>query len=91
MDGIVGKTYQTNYLPPCQKVDISRHKLSQNDNFVSKYPSLVPAILKPLFSGPHDSDFPADPDLGPGPVIQLGLDLICTQNQSGLERPLGLQ
>ena len=28
------------------------------------------------FSGPPDSDFPADPDFGPGPVIQLGLDLL---------------
>ena len=31
MDGIVGKTYQTyNSLPPCQEIDISCHKLSQN-------------------------------------------------------------
>ena len=29
MDGIVGKTYQTyNSLPPCQEIDMSRHKLS---------------------------------------------------------------
>ena len=50
MDGIVGKTYQTyNSLPPCQEIDISFHKLSQNDNFVSKYPSSVAAILKLCF------------------------------------------
>ena len=42
MDGIVGKTYQTyNSLPPCQEIDISCHKLSQNGDFVSKYPSSV--------------------------------------------------
>ena len=28
------------------------------------------------FSGPRDSDFPADPDFRPGTVIQLGLDLV---------------
>ena len=33
-DGIVGKTYQTyNSLPPCQEIDISCHKLGQNDDF----------------------------------------------------------
>ena len=48
--GIVGKTYQTyNFLPPCQEIDISRHKLNQNDNFVSKYPSSVATILKTCF------------------------------------------
>ena len=37
MDDIVGKTYQTyNSLPPCQEIDISCHKLSQNDDFVSR-------------------------------------------------------
>ena len=37
MDGIVGKTYQTyNSLLPCQEIDISCHKLSQNGDFVSK-------------------------------------------------------
>ena len=47
---IVGKTYQTfNSLPPCQEIVISRHKLSQNDNFVSKYPSSAAAILKLRF------------------------------------------
>ena len=52
MDGIVGKTYQTyNSLPPCQEIDISYHKLSQNDNFVSRYPSSVATILKLLFLG----------------------------------------
>ena len=50
MDGIVGKTYQTYHsLPRCQEIDISCHKLSQNDNFVSKYPSSVTAILKLCF------------------------------------------
>ena len=78
MDGIVGKTYQTyNSLPPCQEIDISCHKLSQNGDFVSKYPSSVAAILKPSFRDhAHDSDFPAGSDFGPRPVIQLGLDLL---------------
>ena len=78
MDGIVGKTYQTyNSLPPCQEIDISCHKLSQNGDFVSKYPSSFAAIfIETQFSGPRDSDFPAGSDFGPGPVIQLGLDLI---------------
>ena len=70
MDGIVGKTlYNQTYnsLPPCQEIDISCHKLSQNDDFVSKCLSSVAAILKPRFRGPRDSDFPADPDFGPGP------------------------
>ena len=34
IDGIVGKTYQTyNSLLPCQEIDITCHKLSQNDNY----------------------------------------------------------
>ena len=71
MDGIVGKTYQTyNYLPPRQEIDISCHKLSQNDYFLRKYPSSVAAIGKLRFSGPGDPDFPADPDFGSGPTIQ---------------------
>ena len=50
MDGIVGKTHQTyNYLRPCQEIDISCHKLGQNDDFVSKYPSSAAAILKLRF------------------------------------------
>ena len=50
MDGIVGKTYQIyNSLAPCQEIDIPIHKLSQNGDFVSKYPSSVAAILKPSF------------------------------------------
>ena len=65
--------YQTyNSLPLCQEIDISSHKLNQNDYFESKYPSLVTTILK-LFPEPCDSDFLADPDSGPGPAIQLGL------------------
>ena len=32
--------------------------------------------LETPFSGPRDSDFPAGSDFGPGPVIQLGLDLV---------------
>ena len=68
MDGIVGKTYQTyNSLPPCQEIDISCHKLSQNGDFVSKYPSSVAAILKPSFRDHVTPIFQ--------PVIQLGLDL----------------
>ena len=57
-----------------KEIDISCHKLCQNDNFVSKYPSSVAAILKLCFMS-CDPDFPANPDFGPGPVIQLGLDL----------------
>ena len=50
MDGIVGKTCQTyNYLPPCQEIDISCHKLSHDGDFVSKYPSSAAAILKLRF------------------------------------------
>ena len=50
MDGIVGKRYQTyNSLLPCQEIDISCHKLSQNGDFVSKYPSSAAAILKLVF------------------------------------------
>ena len=47
MDGIVGQTDQTyNSLRPCQEIGISCHKLGQNDDFVSKYPSSAAAILK---------------------------------------------
>ena len=75
MDGIVGKTYQTyNSLPPCQEIDISCHKLSQNDNFVSKYRSLVAAILKPRFRDHVTPIFQPTPISDP--VIQLGLDLV---------------
>ena len=50
MDGIVGKRYQTyNSLLLCQEIDISCHKLSQNGDFVSKYPSSAAAILKLRF------------------------------------------
>ena len=50
MDGIVGKTYQTyNSLFPCQEIDISFHKLSQNGDFVNKFPSSAAAILKLRF------------------------------------------
>ena len=77
MDGIVGKTYKTyNSLPPCQEIDISCHKLSQNDNFVSKISEFGCRHLETPFSGPRDPDFPADPNFGSGPVIQLGLDLV---------------
>ena len=83
MDGIVGKTYQTyNYLHPCQEIDIC-HKLSQSENFVTKYPSSVAAILKFRFRDrPRDPDFPVDPDFGPGPVIQLGLGLCSGRKAS---------
>ena len=70
MDGIVGKTYQTyNSLLPCQEIDISCHKLSQNGR----------RHLETPFSGPRDSDFLAGPDFGPGPAIWLGLDLHTTE------------
>ena len=68
MDGIVDKTYQTyNSLPPCQEIDISRHKLNQNDNFVSKYPSSVAAILKPRFRDHVTPIFQPTPIKDPGP------------------------
>ena len=67
-DGIVGKTYQTYYsLPPCQEIVISRHKLSQNDNFVSKYPTSVAAILKPRFRDHVTPIFQPTPISEPGP------------------------
>ena len=68
MDGIVAKTYQTyNSLPPCQEIDISRHKLSQNDNFVSKYLCSVAAILKPRFRDRMTPIFQPTPISDPGP------------------------
>ena len=68
MGGIVGKTYQTySSLPPCQEIDISRHKLSQNDNFVSNYPSLVAAVLKPHFRDHMTPIFQPTPIWDPGP------------------------
>ena len=68
MDGIVGKTYQTyNSLPPCQEIDISRYKLSQNENFVSKYPSSVAAILKLRFRDRVTPIFQPTPISDPGP------------------------
>ena len=68
MDGIVGKTYQTyNSLPPCQEIDISCHKLSQNGDFVSKYPSSVAAILKPSFWDHMTQIFQPAPISDPGP------------------------
>ena len=64
----VGKTYQTyNSLPPCQEIVTSRHKLSQNDNFVSKYPSSVTAILKPRFRDHLTPIFQPTPISEPGP------------------------
>ena len=64
MDGIVGKTYKTyNSLPPCQEIDISCHKLSQNDDFVS---SSVAAILKPRFRD-H-----VTPIFQPTPISDMG-------------------
>ena len=68
MDGIVGKTNQTyNSLPPCQEIDISCHKLSQNGDFVSKYPSSVAAILKPSFRDHMTQIFQPAPISDPGP------------------------
>ena len=71
MDGIVGKTYQTyNSLPPCQVIDISCLKLSmlsQNDNFVSKYPNSVAAILKLRFQDHVTPIFQPTPISDPGP------------------------
>ena len=42
-------------------------KLSQNDNFVSKYPSLVAAILKPCFRDHVTPIFQPTPISDPGP------------------------
>ena len=68
MDGIVGKTYQIyNSLPPCQEIDISCHKLSQNGDFVSKYPNLVAAILKLRFRDHVTPIFQQAPISDPGP------------------------
>ena len=68
MDGIVGKTYQTyNSLRPCQEIDISCHKLGQNDDFVSKYPSLAAAILKLRFREHVTPIFQPVPISDPGP------------------------
>ena len=68
MDGIVGKTYQTyNSLRPCQEIDISRHKLSQNDNFVSKYPSSAADILKLRLRDHVTPIFQPVPISDPGP------------------------
>ena len=53
MDGIVGWTHQTyNSLPPCQEIDISCYKLSQNDDFVSKQVNIrvrSPPSWNPVF------------------------------------------
>ena len=68
MGGIVGKTYQIySSLPPCQEIDISCHKLNQNGDFVSKYPSSVAAILKLRFRDHVTPIFQLAPisDLGP--------------------------
>ena len=68
MDGIVDKTYFTyNSLPPCQEINISCHKLSQNDDFVSKYPSSVAVILKPRFRDHVTPIFQPAPISDPGP------------------------
>ena len=68
MDGNVGKTYQTyNSLPLCQEIDISCHKLGQNDDFVSKYPSWVAAILKPRFRDHMTQIFQPTPISEPSP------------------------
>ena len=68
MDGIVGTTYQTyNSLPPCQEIDVSCHNLGENDDFVSKYPSSVAAILKPRFRDHVTPIFQPTPISEPGP------------------------
>ena len=68
MDDIVGKTYQTyNSLPPWQEIVISRDKLIQNDNFVSKYPSSAAAILKLRFRDHVTTIFQPVPISDPGP------------------------
>ena len=46
---------------------MSRHKLSQNDNFVSEYPSSVAAILKPRFRDHVTPIFQPTPISDPGP------------------------
>ena len=63
-----GKTYQTyNSLSPCQEIDISCHKLCQNGDFVSKYPSSVAAIVKLRFRDHVTPIFQPAPILDPGP------------------------
>ena len=67
---IVGKTYLTyNSFPPCQEIDISCHKISQNGHFVSKYPSSVTGIscFGPMW--PQNPSWPRSQltsDSGPG-------------------------
>ena len=87
MDGIVGKTYQTyNSLPSCQEIDISRHKLTQNDNFVSKYPSSVAAILKPRCLDHMTPIFQPTPISDPGPqsswasLFNMGIPLLVRRH-----------
>ena len=63
-----GKTYQTyNSLPPCQEIDISRHKLCQNDSCASKYPISVAAILKLRLRDHVTPNFQPTPISDPGP------------------------
>ena len=87
MDGIVGKTYQTYHsLPSCQEIDISRHKLTQNDNFVSKYPSSVAAILKPRCLDHMTPIFQPTPISDPGPqsswasLFNMGIPLLVRRH-----------
>ena len=67
---IVGKTYLTyNSFPPCQEIDISCHKISQNGHFVSKFPSSVTGIscFGPMW--PQNPSWPRSQltsDSGPG-------------------------
>ena len=56
-----------NYLPPYQEIDISCYKLSQNDNFVSKYPSSVATIWKLRFR------YHLTPIFQPTPISDPGL------------------
>ena len=50
-----------------EEIYISCHKLNQNDNFVSKYPSSVAAILKLRFRDHVTPIFQPTPISDPGP------------------------
>ena len=66
-------------MPPCHEIDISCHKLSQSDKFVSKYPSSVAAILKLRFRDHMTPIFHPTPILGPGPQSSWALTWSSTR------------
>ena len=65
--GKVEKKYTKSFHAGLKEINISCHKLSQNDDFVSKYPSSVAAILKPRFLDHVTPIFQLVPISGPGP------------------------